>query len=85
MFYFLNYLSVQMINRHVKQTRLLLFKVRCEASMTEFFYNDTQPAFGETRIIIERLQLNFVGSPPFVFKPGMSFEGRVSIIFKDQV
>ena len=53
--------------------------------MTEFFYNDTQPAFGETRIIIERLQLSFVGSPPFVFKPGMSFEGRVSIIFKDQV
>ena len=64
---------------------ILLFQVRCEALMTEFFYNDTQPAFGETRIILQRLQLSFVGSPPFVFKPGMSFEGHVSIIFEDQV
>ena len=53
--------------------------------MTEFFYNDTQPAFAETRIISERLQLNFVGFPPFVVKPGMPFEGHVSIIFRDQV
>ena len=53
--------------------------------MTEFFYNDTQPAFAETRIIAERLQLTFVGSPPFIVKPGMPFEGQVSIMLQDQV
>ena len=53
--------------------------------MTEFFYNDTQPAFAETRIITEKLHLSFVGSPPFVVKPGMPFEGLVSIVFQDQV
>ena len=53
--------------------------------MTEFFYNDTQPAFAETRIISEKLKLNFVGFPPFVVKPGMPFEGHVSIMFVDQV
>ena len=53
--------------------------------MTEYFYNDTQPAFGETRIITEKLHVSFVGSPPFVVKPGMPFEGHVSIVFQDQV
>ena len=53
--------------------------------MTEFFYNDTQPAFAETRIVTEKLKLTFVGSPPFVIKPGMPFEGHVSIMFQDQV
>ena len=53
--------------------------------MTEFFYNDTFPCFGETRIIIERLKLDFIGHPPFVFKPGMPFEGHLSVKFEDQV
>ena len=53
--------------------------------MTEFFYNDTQPAFAETRIIHEKLQLSFLGHPPFVVKPGMPFEGHVNIMFEDQV
>ena len=53
--------------------------------MTEFFYNDTQPAFAETRITSDWLQIYFVGFPPFVFKPGMPFEGRVSVMFHDQV
>ena len=53
--------------------------------MTEYFYNDTLPAFGETRIIVEKLRLDFIGHPPFVFKPGMPFEGHLSVKFEDQV
>ena len=53
--------------------------------MTEYFYNDTLPCFGETRIIVERLKLDFIGHPPFVFKPGMPFEGHLSVKFEDQV
>ena len=53
--------------------------------MNEFFYNDTLPAFGETRIIVEKVDLDFIGHPPFVFKPGMPFEGHLSVKFEDQV
>ena len=52
--------------------------------MTEYFYDDTLPCFGETRIIVERLKLDFIGHPPFVFKPGMPFEGHLSVKFEDQ-
>ena len=53
--------------------------------MVEFFYNETQPAFAETRIITEKLHLDFLGSPPYVFKPGMPYRAHVSIMFEDQV
>ena len=59
--------------------------MRCEATLTDYFYNDTQPAFAQTRIISQELKLAFVGNQPFVFRPGMVFEGQVSVLFNDQV
>ena len=53
--------------------------------MTEYFYNDTLPAFGETRIIVEKLSLDFIGHPPFVFKPGMPFDAQIAVRYHDQV
>ena len=53
--------------------------------MTEFFYNETQKAFAETRIIREKLRLEFLGTQPFSIKPEMLFEGQVSIMFVDQI
>ena len=60
-------------------------QVRCEAYLTDFFYNETRPAFAETRIISQHLDLSFVGSEPFTFRPGMVFEGHVSMLYNDQV
>ena len=61
------------------------FKVRADAVLTEFFYNETQKAFAETRIIREKLRLEFLGTQPFSIKPEMLFEGQVSIMFVDQI
>jgi hypothetical protein len=52
--------------------------VRADAVLTEFFYNETQRAFAETRIIREKLRLEFLGTQPFSIKPEMIFEGQVS-------
>ena len=60
-------------------------KVRCEADLRDFFYNESRPAFAETRIISQKLSLSFVGDPPWVFRPEMSLEGRVSIRHNDHV
>lgn len=58
-------------------------QVRIEAKMTEYFYNDTQHAFAETRIMKKSLSLKFLGPQPMVFKPGMPLEGQVSVLFND--
>ena len=52
--------------------------------LTEFYYNETQRAFAETRIIREKLRLEFLGTQPFSIKPEMLFEGqgiRILMIF----
>ena len=60
-------------------------QVRAEAWITDFFYNNTQRGFCETRIINQTLSLRFVGSEPIVFKPGMTFEGQIAVRYHDQV
>ena len=58
---------------------------RAEAWMTEFFYNNTQRGFCETRVINQTLSLRFVGTDPMVFKPGMPFEAQIAVRYHDQV
>ena len=60
-------------------------QVRIEGKLTEYFYNETQHAFAETRIITKRLTLKFLGPQPMIFKPGMSFEGQVSVMFNEVI
>ena len=51
-----------------------------EAQFTEYFYNNTQHAFAETRLISQRLKMRFLGDDaPFAFKPGMPFFGQVAV------
>ena len=56
-------------------------QVRIEAKMTDFFFNQTQHGFAETRIISRKLTLSFLGGQPMTFKPGMPMEGQVSVLF----
>ena len=56
-------------------------QIRIEAKMTEYFYNETQHAFAETRVVTKTLSLEFLGPQPMVFKPGMPLEGQVSAMF----
>ena len=58
-------------------------QVRIEAQMTEFFYNETQHAFAETRILKKTLTTRFLGPTPMVFKPGMPFESQISLMFNE--
>ena len=60
-------------------------QIRAEAFVTEYFYNNTQRGFCESRIINQTLSLRFVGSSPMVFKPGMMFQGTVAVRYHDQV
>lgn len=60
-------------------------QVRAEAFVTEYFYNNAQRGFCETRIINQTLSLRFLGNTPMVFKPGMMFEGAVAVRYHDQV
>ncbi len=54
-------------------------QVRIEAWMTEYFYNETQSAFAETRIISKKVGVAFLGPQPMVFKPGMPLEGQLRV------
>ena len=60
-------------------------QIRAEAFVKEFFYGNTQRGFCETRIINQTLSLSFVGNEPLIFKPGMPFEGAVTVRYHDQV
>ena len=60
-------------------------EVRAEAFITEYFYNNTQRGFCETKIINNSYSFKFVGNPPFVFKPGMPFYGALSLRYSDQM
>jgi hypothetical protein len=60
-------------------------QIRAEAWVTEFFYNNTQRGFCETRVINQTLSLRFVGSDPMVFKPGMLLEAQIAVRYHDQV
>jgi len=51
-------LIIRMASYHIS----ISYKVRADAVLTEFFYNDTQKAFAETRIIREKLRLEFLGT-----------------------
>ena len=77
------YLQIADINRQMGT--LTNIQIRAEAFLTEFFYNSTQRGFCESKLINPTLTLKFLGSEPMVFKPGMLFEGTVSITHHDYV
>ena len=60
-------------------------QIRAEAEVLEYFYNNTQKGFCETRIINQTLSLFFVGSKPLIFKPGMPFDAQIAVRYHDQV
>ncbi len=53
--------------------------VRAEASMTEYFYNKTEYAFADTWVVRPEVRVQFLGEEPFVFKPGMTFQGAIVV------
>ena len=77
------YLNMQRVETLVGSTNGI--QVRAEAFVTEYFYNNTQGGFCETRVINQTISLRFVGNSPMVFKPGMLFEGALSVKYHDQV
>ena len=70
---------------NLKMGTLEGIQIRAEAKVHEYFYNNVQRGFCETRIINQTLSLFFVGSKPMVFKPGMPFDAQIAVRYHDQV
>ena len=47
--------------------------------MTEFFYNKTEFAFADTRVVHRSPTVFFLGEEPRIFKPGMPFNGHLRV------
>jgi len=57
--------------------------VRAHASMTDYFYNKTEIAFGDTRIVAKKLKLRFVGGERMSFRPGLPFSAAIELFYDD--
>lgn len=53
-------------------------EVRVEAEIQETFLMINETGFTMAKIINSSINCRFLGSPPYVFKPGMPFETSVS-------
>ena len=61
-------------------------QVRAEAFVTDFWYNNTQKGWCETRVVPNTLSLAWLGTQPLVFKPGMPLDGiQVGVRHWDRV
>ena len=56
-------------------------QIKVVARMNEFFEGLNQTGFCVSHVINSSVSLQFVGSQPMVYKPGMPFEGVVSQTF----
>ena len=52
--------------------------LKVEAEINDIFMNLNHTGFSYAKIINSSIHCRFVGSPPYVFKPGMPYHGAVS-------
>lgn len=52
--------------------------VRVEAQVRESFMGINETGFSMAKIINSSISCRFLGSPPYIFKPGMPFSASVS-------
>nr|XP_045621040.1 CD109 antigen-like isoform X1 [Procambarus clarkii] len=62
---------------------LLQAEVKVEVTVKNTFLDDTFVGYAITRITTPEVKVQFVGSSPVVFKPGMPFSGAVSVMYED--
>lgn len=53
-------------------------EIRLEAEIQETFMMLNETGFSMAKIINSSVNCRFLGSPPYIFKPGMPFEATVS-------
>ncbi|XP_063601843.1 CD109 antigen-like [Penaeus indicus] len=58
-------------------------EIRLEAEVQETFMMLNETGFSMAKIINSSINCRFVGSPPYVFKPGMPFEATVAVSYHD--
>ncbi|CAL4102803.1 unnamed protein product [Meganyctiphanes norvegica] len=58
-------------------------EVRIEAEIHESFMSLNQTGFSHAKIINSSVNCRFIGSPPYVFKPGMPFQASVAVSYHD--
>ncbi|XP_076046263.1 CD109 antigen-like [Oratosquilla oratoria] len=58
-------------------------EVRVEAELREVFMALNNTGYSHAKIINSTVHCRFIGSPPFVVKPGMPFDGAVAVSYHD--
>ncbi|XP_047481542.1 CD109 antigen-like [Penaeus chinensis] len=58
-------------------------EIRLEAEVQETFMMLNETGFSMAKIINSSINCRFVGSPPYVLKPGMPFEATVAVSYHD--
>ncbi|KAK3858623.1 hypothetical protein Pcinc_035182 [Petrolisthes cinctipes] len=64
-------------------TKLDQSEVRVEAEVEYTFLKINQTAFSMAKIINSSINCRFLGSPPFIFRPGMPFDASVAVSYHD--
>ncbi|XP_050713228.1 CD109 antigen-like isoform X2 [Eriocheir sinensis] len=57
--------------------------VRVEAMIQESFMDINETGFSMAKIINSSISCRFLGSPPYIFKPGMPFSASVAVSYHD--
>ncbi|KAK7085756.1 hypothetical protein SK128_008452, partial [Halocaridina rubra] len=58
-------------------------EIKVEAIVQETFMMLNETGFSKAKIINSSIHCRFIGSPPFVFKPGMPFDTSVAVSYHD--
>ncbi|XP_068210039.1 CD109 antigen-like [Palaemon carinicauda] len=58
-------------------------EIRIEAEIQETFMMLNESGYSMAKIINSSVNCRFIGSPPYIFKPGMPFEASVAVSYHD--
>lgn len=73
-----HYFNFSMYEVSSRFARLDGAEVKVEAEVMDAFLMLNHTGFSYSKIINSSINCRFIGTPPFVFKPGMPFHGTVS-------
>ncbi|KAL7646788.1 UNVERIFIED_CONTAM: hypothetical protein RMT77_002043 [Armadillidium vulgare] len=79
----LHYFNFSMYEVSRRFAKLDGAEVRVEAEVMDTFLSLNHTGFSYSKIINSSVNCRFIGSPPFVFKPGMPFYGTVAVSYHD--
>ncbi|KAG7167134.1 CD109 antigen-like 1 [Homarus americanus] len=65
----------KLLGKQTAMSELADTEIKVQVTVQHTFLDDVIKGFARTRIVAPQVKLEFVGSTPFIFKPGMSYSG----------